>query len=614
MSTVPAELQILIATGHDLEDSGNLSAAAEIYTRAMRMFPASPLPYLNLGNIYSTLNDSNQARQLYEMALQHGPCVPALVNVGNIEYLRENHPAAIEWYAQALAQKPDHLQAMLGFANACIAANQTERAESQLLTWFQHGGEHLECRKLLVDIARRRDADQAWQHLRQIRDWDADCWLLAAELHRAQLEPDQAFAAAVRALQLRPYDDRARTFAYFTSMLTDSITPADLQNLHALAFPATPDLPTAGPNPRAASTQPLRIGYVSGDYYAHAGANYLYPMIANHSDQFVAIMLSNSSRHDEVTARFKALKSQFIDISGMTTSAAKELIRKLDLDILCDCSGQTAGNRLDLFDERLAPLQVTFLGAYLTSGAPAIDFRIVSHLTDPPEFAAKWHRERLAWMDRMQTVYQEWIPKSPPASNPYLQNQYLTIGFVNNQEKLNRETLDDLARILSASDARLKFVGISSPSIQNIIQRQLAHCSAQVEILPRVSIGEYLQQISTLDIVYDSYPYSGSTTTMDCLLSGVPVLSRFGERAHSRSSYILLHQIGLQQFLFAERQARIDSCIALCRDPRPLLDLRQTLPEILRNSEIMNAAHYSWRWESFLRELSANPQIIHLPD
>ena len=67
------------------------------------------------------------------------------------------------------------------------------------------------------------------------------------------------------------------------------------------------------------------------------------------------------------------------------------------IDILVDCNGHTAGNRLPAFALRPSPVQVTWLGYPNTTGLPAMDIRLTDAIAELPE------REQLV----MQLYYVE---------------------------------------------------------------------------------------------------------------------------------------------------------------------------------------------------------------
>ena len=127
----------------------------------------------------------------------------------------------------------------------------------------------------------------------------------------------------------------------------------------------------------------------------HPGGYFLLPPIEHHDPaRCRVICYSGTTLVDDFTDRFRKAADQWRDITGADDGAAEAMIRADGVDILVECAGHMAGNRLSLFARRPAPVQVSFPLYPGTSGLSAIDYRIM----DPhfaPEGAEAWHSERI---------------------------------------------------------------------------------------------------------------------------------------------------------------------------------------------------------------------------
>ena len=75
--------------------------------------------YLNkLGILYARFDLIEKAVEQFSRALQAQEYVPALVNMGNIQYIEELWEEALEYYERAERQKPDSPAVLLGLARA----------------------------------------------------------------------------------------------------------------------------------------------------------------------------------------------------------------------------------------------------------------------------------------------------------------------------------------------------------------------------------------------------------------------------------------------------------------------------------------------------------------
>ncbi len=81
----------------------------------IRQSGGSPRLYNKLGVLYAKYGRLNDAEPQFRQAVAKEPYVPALINLGNILYLKSDYPAARDLYARALAERPDNPSALLGY-------------------------------------------------------------------------------------------------------------------------------------------------------------------------------------------------------------------------------------------------------------------------------------------------------------------------------------------------------------------------------------------------------------------------------------------------------------------------------------------------------------------
>src|SRR5262249_40408756 len=113
---------------------------------------------------------------------------------------------------------------------------------------------------------------------------------------------------------------------------------------------------------------------------------------------------ANSSASDSVTADFKGLSDRWCDIIGLDDDAAAAKIRTDGVDILIDLDGHAPGNRLLVFARKPAPIQVTWLDYFDTTGLEQIDFLITDLVSTPPNPGQRFV-ERLLRMPSVRLCY-----------------------------------------------------------------------------------------------------------------------------------------------------------------------------------------------------------------
>ena len=133
----------------------------------------------------------------------------------------------------------------------------------------------------------------------------------------------------------------------------------------------------------------LRIGYVSGDFRTHSVSFFSEPLLCEHEREgfeLFAFATHNPIASSETTQRFKGYFDHWINCYGISDSELSIKIKSLEIDILIDLSGHTAGSRLVVFAKKCAPIQMTAaFGAGQTTGIEAIDYILCDELTTPQE-------------------------------------------------------------------------------------------------------------------------------------------------------------------------------------------------------------------------------------
>jgi predicted O-linked N-acetylglucosamine transferase (SPINDLY family) len=116
-----------------------------------------------------------------------------------------------------------------------------------------------------------------------------------------------------------------------------------------------------------------------------------------------------------------------------------------------------------------------------------------------------------------------------------------------------------------------------------------AVAAERVEFVAPRPRKEFLELYHRLDVVLDTFPYNGHTTSLDALWMGVPVVSLCGERAVSRAGLGQLSNLGLPELVAFTEDQCVDIATKLANDIPRLQELRATLRQRKENSVLMDA-------------------------
>lgn len=297
----------------------------------------------------------------------------------------------------------------------------------------------------------------------------------------------------------------------------------------------------------------LRVGYISADLKEHPVARFFEPIAQNHGEDFEVFLYAEVSRPDEVSARLKQ-RAHWRLIIGLDPAEVAMQIREDRIDILVDLTGHYAGSRLDVLAQQPAPIQVTYLGYPNTSGLSAIDYWLTDRVVNPPDEPA--HAvEKIVYLEGGFSCFAPPTDVPDVRPTPALATGRVTFGSHHNLFKINDRVLALWKRVLEAvPGSRLLFVRSSFflPVLRMLQKRfeALGVDPDRIGVFQRPSIdAEYLAGFHHIDIVLDTFPFSGHTMTCEALWMGPPLVTMWGDRPCGRLSASVLTSIGLTDLI-----------------------------------------------------------------
>jgi predicted O-linked N-acetylglucosamine transferase (SPINDLY family) len=234
--------------------------------------------------------------------------------------------------------------------------------------------------------------------------------------------------------------------------------------------------------------------------------------------------------------------------------------------VLIDLSGHTAGNRLLAFARQPAPVQITWLGYFNTTGLTAMHYLVGDAVVTPPEEAGLFTEEVLR-LPGAYLCYQRPAYALPPdrADGP------LTFGCFNALSKITPAVIACWARILEAApEARLLLKNhllTEEATRRSVEERFATHGIDGRRLLlePGCPHRELLGHYARVDVALDPFPYNGGTTTCEALTQGVPVVTLRGNQFVSRVGATILRQAGLTEWIADTPAQYVEIALQLAR-------------------------------------------------
>ncbi|MFN0131094.1 MAG: tetratricopeptide repeat protein [Phycisphaerales bacterium] len=568
--------------------AGKLPQARAALERALQQAPSNVEANSLMCYAMTQLGDGPRALYFARRAAELRPGDERLLNnLAVAQVMISDYDAAIVTFHQALAANPGHLSAKVGITSALNTRHRYAEAEALCRDALaEHPGQmnlSMHLAVALLNSGRAREAVRIMQDL--VRRFPDDLVLASGLPHMMNyagaLDPRDVFEA----------------HAHYGRAL-------------AVKHPA----PLPPPKPPSDPDRRLRLGIVSADLRAHAVGFFAEPIIANlDRDQFEIVVYSNTVGEDHVSARIKPGVSLWRNVVPQSDEQLARTIRSDRIDILLDLSGHTGGHRLETFHLRPATVQATYFGYPNTTGVAAMDYRIVDSTTDPRE---PWYdalaSENLLRLDPLFLCYKP-LPDAPPVAPPPSQQGDaggFAFGSFNNLAKLDDQTLSLWAAALNAvpgSRMLVKHHGLAQAEARELTARRLVAAGAPADRLilegPGAGAKEMLAAYSRMDVMLDSFPYHGTTTTCEALFMGVPVVCLTGNCCAARVSTSILSAIGLGELAAATPEDYPRIARDLAADAPRLAALRTSLRDRFLNSPACDGPAFARRFGAALRQM-----------
>ena len=345
-----------------------------------------------------------------------------------------------------------------------------------------------------------------------------------------------------------------------------------------------------------ADVRKLRIGYLSHDLRFHVVAFFLYALLHDYDRGRFEVYAYTDCREDGASRGFQAMVDVWRDVRGSSYAEIARLVHEDRIDILFEPGGHTAYNFLRALAHRPAPVQISGIGYFDTTGLSAVNYFLGDRYADPAENDASFV-EQLVRLPKSHFCYMWHDAPGLPAPAPFLRKGYVTFGCFNNFAKVTDEMLRVWAAILAAvPDSRL-YLKAAVFNHEEGKRLALARLAAAGIDRGRLVLGRqepiYLQAYRDVDIALDTYPYPGGGTTCDALYMGVPVISCYGQQHGTRFGYSLLMNLGHAELCAPTLAAYAAAAVSLARDDARLARLHRTLRAEMLASPLMQGMDYA---------------------
>lgn len=355
----------------------------------------------------------------------------------------------------------------------------------------------------------------------------------------------------------------------------------------------------------------IKIGFLSSDFKKHPTGYYLLDLLISlyKKNTFELYAFSDSNYFDEYTRELKNHFHSWQNVDDLNDLQLINLIRNHGINILIDMQGHTYGNRLQIFANKPAPVQLSWASYLASTGIPEIDYIIA----DPYVVPIKEENNYAEKIWRLPNIWNALsisdIKNIDTSQTPAIKNKFITFGCFNNINKINDNVIRVWSNILNKVQGSKLFLKSDKFLIDNLKENFFKKFENygvnRLNLIFEKNSERYdlLKNYNKIDIALDTFPYSGGTTSLELSWMCVPLLTMEGDRFISRCGESINNNLQMSDWIALDEDDYVSKAIEFAQDINKLEITRNNLRINSRKSCLFNIDLFSKNFENAINQM-----------
>ena len=344
----------------------------------------------------------------------------------------------------------------------------------------------------------------------------------------------------------------------------------------------------------------IKVGFLSPDFkQSHSITYFIEDLIRDLKQtkfETFGLSLLRAKQHDETTDKFSNLFDHWVDLDDKSDQEIVNTIQNINIDILIDLAGLWSSNRVNIFNTRICPLQISWLGFNNSTGLKEVDFILADTNTvknEENEYVTKIYKLPKIWNSHRGFDY-----KRVYNELPFKKNNYFTFGSFNNFMKINDEVVNTWIKILKKVKNAKLILKSSLFLCENVLKKKFEDegLASSIEILKKTSRKDFLSHINLydkIDLCLDTFPFTGVTTTFEALWKNVPVITKAGYNFNSRCGESILRNADIENFIAINNEDYIEKAVFYANNINELDHTRKKLFNNINETPLFDTKGFS---------------------
>ena len=559
------------------------SKALVNYNKAIKLKGDYIDAHINRGISLNKLEKFNDAINDFNFVIKTQPLNPkAHNNLGNVFKKLKNYDEAINSYNKAININQNYFEAI---SNKAYILNLQKKYENSLIELNKIYNENPEFHNLLENIIENKMSIFDWEDLDNL-----------TKLIKKKILDNKIFIDPLFIYYL--FDNPELQKKNSNNFINDKY-----KNFSKIILKRN-----------KTKNNKIKVGYFSGDFYDHPVLHTMRNIFKNHNKSIFEIYAFSHTPSekkniwkDSVVGHF----TKFYEISDMSDEDILRLVDKEKIDIAVNLSGLTKYSRTSIFYNRVAPIQINYLGYPGTMGLKSMDY-IIADSTVIPKIDQKYYLEKVSYLPtcyipNSNNLFLKKSNKQFSRSELNLPKKEIVFCAFHNPHKINPEIFDVWIKILKRTKKSVLWIKSNNETAKKNLKHQAKKRGLNPERIIFAdhinNISDHIERLKLADIFLDTYPYNSHSTIYDYLKAHLPMIIREGASFPSRVGSSVYSSIDLKELVATNNLDYENIAVNLANNKSKLVKLKNKIQTQIKNNYLFNGERFTEDLEKIYLEI-----------
>ena len=559
------------------------SKALVNYNKAIKLKGDYIDAHINRGISLNKLEKFNDAINDFNFVIKTQPLNPkAHNNLGNVFKKLKNYDEAINSYNKAININQNYFEAI---SNKAYILNLQKKYENSLIELNKIYNENPEFHNLLENIIENKMSIFDWEDLDNL-----------TKLIKKKILDNKIFIDPLFIYYL--FDNPELQKKNSNNFINDKY-----KNFSKIILKRN-----------KTKNNKIKVGYFSGDFYDHPVLHTMRNIFKNHNKSIFEIYAFSHTPSekkniwkDSVVGHF----TKFYEISDMSDEDILRLVDKEKIDIAVNLSGLTKYSRTSIFYNRVAPIQINYLGYPGTMGLKSMDY-IIADSTVIPKIDQKYYLEKVSYLPtcyipNSNNLFLKKSNKQFSRSELNLPKKEIVFCAFHNPHKINPEIFDVWIKILKRTKKSVLWIKSNNETAKKNLKHQAKKGGLNPERIIFAdhinNISDHIERLKLADIFLDTYPYNSHSTIYDYLKAHLPMIIREGASFPSRVGASVYSSIDLKELVATNNLDYENIAVNLANNRSKLVKLKNKIQTQIKNNYLFNGERFTEDLEKIYLEI-----------